>query len=369
MAALFGNSGRGSGPKPLVEFRAGKMTMKGNMVHPDKRKGLVYIEQGEDQLMRFKWKDRVSGSVEDDLIIFPDDIEFKKVPACTTGRVYLLKFKASSRKIFYWMQEPKSDRDEELAKKVNDYLNNPSSIHASSGSSGRGSAISGLDLNNLQDTELQSLLSNMSQQQLVNLFSAPAGSGISSILSGGASRQRSSASGSRSSRVAGTTKTASSASPSVTSGNEWSSIKVPEGSASSSSAAAKEPPVDLSSSINAEVLQPLLENKDFVDKMKELLPKDTEAGEKEDESKKAASSSSSSPAKEIKGTVQSPQFQQALSVFSTALQSGQLAPLVREFNLGDEAVEAASQGSMEDFIKALQKTKASGEEEEKMMTD
>ena len=39
-----------------------------------------------------------------DLIIFPDDIEFKHVPQCTTGRVYLLKFKSSSRKFFFWMQ-------------------------------------------------------------------------------------------------------------------------------------------------------------------------------------------------------------------------------------------------------------------------
>ena len=39
-----------------------------------------------------------------DLIIFPDDVEFKHVPQCTTGRVYLLKFKSSSRKFFFWMQ-------------------------------------------------------------------------------------------------------------------------------------------------------------------------------------------------------------------------------------------------------------------------
>lgn len=39
-----------------------------------------------------------------DLIIFPDDCEFKHVPACTTGRVYLLKFKTSNRKFFFWVQ-------------------------------------------------------------------------------------------------------------------------------------------------------------------------------------------------------------------------------------------------------------------------
>ena len=39
-----------------------------------------------------------------DLIIFPDDVEYKRVPQCTTGRVYILKFKSSSRKFFFWMQ-------------------------------------------------------------------------------------------------------------------------------------------------------------------------------------------------------------------------------------------------------------------------
>lgn len=39
-----------------------------------------------------------------DLIIFPDDCEFKHVPQCKTGRVYLLRFKSSSKKFFFWLQ-------------------------------------------------------------------------------------------------------------------------------------------------------------------------------------------------------------------------------------------------------------------------
>jgi hypothetical protein len=63
--ALFGSSASRGQSKNLVEFKAGKMVMKGKMVHPDKRKGLVYIYQSEDSLMHFCWKDRSTGSVED----------------------------------------------------------------------------------------------------------------------------------------------------------------------------------------------------------------------------------------------------------------------------------------------------------------
>ena len=57
-----------------------------------------------------------------DFIIFPGDAELKRVAQCTTGRVMLLKFKDTSRKFFYWLQEPKDDKDEEYLKKVSFFL-------------------------------------------------------------------------------------------------------------------------------------------------------------------------------------------------------------------------------------------------------
>ena len=60
-------------------------------------------------------------------------MEYKAVKQCKTGRVFILKFKNSSRKLFFWMQEPKSDKDEELMKKVNDFLNNPPAPGSSGG--------------------------------------------------------------------------------------------------------------------------------------------------------------------------------------------------------------------------------------------
>lgn len=123
--ALFGNSATRSQSKNLVECKAGKMSLKGKMVHPDKRKGLLYVHQADDTLMHFCWKDRQTGTVEDDLIIFPGDCEFKRVAQCTTGRVYVLKFMSSSRKFFFWLQEPKTDKDEENCRHINEWLNNP----------------------------------------------------------------------------------------------------------------------------------------------------------------------------------------------------------------------------------------------------
>src|SRR6185503_15059619 len=83
---------------------------------------------------------RTTGTLEDDLIIFPDEAEFKRVTSCKTGRVYMLKFKNSTRKNFYWLQEPREDKDEELCSKVNEYLNNPPPPGSRRGGSGESSS-------------------------------------------------------------------------------------------------------------------------------------------------------------------------------------------------------------------------------------
>uniref|UniRef100_A0ABD2WUE9 Proteasomal ubiquitin receptor ADRM1 homolog n=1 Tax=Trichogramma kaykai TaxID=54128 RepID=A0ABD2WUE9_9HYME len=156
--ALFGSSVTRGAVKNLVEIKAGKMTMKGKMVYPDNRKGQLYIYQSEDSLIHFCWKDRSTGIVEDDLIIFPDDCEFIHVKQCKTGRVYLLRFKSSSRKFFFWLQDAKTDMDEERCKKINDILNNPPTLNSQRTSSTN------------PEGDLQNLLNNMSQQQLMQLF-------------------------------------------------------------------------------------------------------------------------------------------------------------------------------------------------------
>lgn len=150
---MFGSSstltGSTDGNRHLVEFRAGRMTLTGTIVTADLRKGLVYLYRTEAALVHFCWKDRSNGTTEEDLLIFPDDCVFKRVPQCTTGRVYLLKFKTHNRKFFFWMQEPSAAKDEELCGRVNDIMNNVA---------------------NSPSTDIQDVLSHLSQNQLMSLF-------------------------------------------------------------------------------------------------------------------------------------------------------------------------------------------------------
>lgn len=156
---MFGSSstliGSTDGNRHLVEFRAGRMTLSGTTVTADLRKGLVYLYRTETALVHFCWKDRNNGITEEDLLIFPDDCEFIRLTQCTTGRVYLLKFKTNDRRFFFWMQEPSATKDEELCKRVNDIMNNVA--------------------NSSSRSDLQDVLSNLSHNQLMSLFSPRSG--------------------------------------------------------------------------------------------------------------------------------------------------------------------------------------------------
>ncbi|GAA6088596.1 proteasomal ubiquitin receptor ADRM1 isoform X4 [Tachysurus ichikawai] len=372
---------RSSSSKYLVEFRAGKMTLKGSTVTPDKRKGTVYIQQTDDSLIHFCWKDRTTGNVDDDLIIFPDDCEFKRVSQCTTGRVYVLKFKAGSKRLFFWMQEPKTDKDEEYCRKVNEYLNNPPMP-------GEGG--------------LQNLLGNMSHNQLMQLIGptglgglgALAGPGLASLLGSGSPTSSSSTS----SQSAAATPSSGSAArlgstqtpptpltPAVTSTDSPTLTPTSPASQSSSLSAAVGSPtqpiqlsdlqsilatmnvpamsaegqgVDLASVLTPDIMAPILINPDIQQRLLPYLP----SGESLPQS-----------AEEIQNTLTSPQFQQAMSMFSSALASGQLGPLMNQFGLPSDAVDAANKGDVEAFAKAMEnssgKTDESGEAKDKKDDD
>ncbi|KAF5275196.1 hypothetical protein FQR65_LT04228 [Abscondita terminalis] len=305
--ALFGSSAGGPGStggiKHLIEMRAGKMNQKGRMVYPDKRKGLLYVYQSEDSLMHFCWQDRTTGIVEDDLIIFPDDCD--------------------------------------------------------------------------SDQDLQSLLNNMSQSQLMQLFGGGVSQigGLSSLLgtmnrpSGGASRNTNAtpalthrtssvptpgaptASTTGSSLVTSTTPTnptetppSNTRTPQTT--DPATTISSPiqltdlqnflQGIAPSS---ADHQSVDLSTALTSDALSGLLNNSEAIQQLENHLP--AIGGTTEEQ---------------LRSTLASPQFQQAVQQFSSALDSGQLGPIVSQLSVNSEAVAAASQGNMAEFVKALEKS-------------
>ncbi|XP_072393542.1 proteasomal ubiquitin receptor ADRM1 homolog [Diabrotica undecimpunctata] len=387
--ALFGSSAAGPGStggnKHLIEVRAGKMNLKGRMVMSDKRKGLLYVYQSDDSLMHFCWQDRTTGIVEDDLIIFPDDCEYVKVPQCTTGRAYLLKFKSSNKKFFFWIQEPKTDKDEDNCKRINELLNNPSSAVQNTPN---------------PDQDLQSLLNNMSQSQLMQLFGSGVGQigGLSSLL--GTIRGPNSGSARTSTTPAITHRTNVPTTPTPTPGtnsqssttptpgtttpqnpiptvtpdaprvrgsttrpqdesspssfaspiqladlqNFLSGLTPPPGAGAPAAGAQQAQSVDLSTALTSESLAGVLNNPETLQQLQNHLPAVDECTHEA-----------------LRSTLASPQFQQAVSQFSSALESGQLGPIVSQLAVNPDAVAAAAQGNMADFVKALEKTSSQGE--------
>uniref|UniRef100_A0A7M4EDA6 ADRM1 26S proteasome ubiquitin receptor n=1 Tax=Crocodylus porosus TaxID=8502 RepID=A0A7M4EDA6_CROPO len=337
---------RGSSSKYLVEFRAGKMSLKGSTVTPDKRKGLVYIQQTDDSLIHFCWKDRTSGSVED---------------------------------------EPKTDKDEEHCRKVNEYLNNPPMPGALGGNASGGHELSALG----GEGGLQSLLGNMSHNQLMQLIGptglgglgglgALTGPGLASLLGSGGPPTSSSSSSASVNQSAAVTPSSTTSSTRVTpapsapaAASVTSPSPVPSSGNGTSSAASPTQPiqlsdlqnilatmnvpsgaggqqVDLATVLTPEIMAPILANAEVQERLLPYLP----SGE-----------SLPQTAEEIQNTLTSPQFQQALSMFSAALASGQLGPLMSQFGLPAEAVDAANKGDVEAFAKAMQNSVKSDQKE------
>lgn len=428
-AAGSGALGSTSGNRHSLEFKAGRMNLvdsdqggaKKKMIHPDNRweylammmqnfcptttttfasfcssrKGLLYIYSADDgwvaqgvardlfstifvhfRLTHFCWKDRSSGTVEDDLIVFPDDCEFKKVDQCKDGRVFMLKFKSSNRKLFFWLQEPTNEKDEEYCRRVNELLNNPPSSGGSGGSGGaRG-----------EGSDLQYMLNNMSQQQLMQLFGGVGQmGGLSSLLGSinrtGSNRNSSSTpTSARSAAAAGATavvtpaNTTQPATPRAPKKDKNSSGDSSDTTTSAALPALPEMPsdtsrvllselqnylagintgasgskhnVDLSTSLNSESINSILSDPERLTALSAHLPNIDEEGKPLE---------AGVVKQQLKDTLASPQFQQALSMFSNALQSGQLGPVVSQFKLNDDAVSAANSGDLEQFVKALEK--------------
>ncbi|OAD57526.1 Proteasomal ubiquitin receptor ADRM1 like protein [Eufriesea mexicana] len=361
--ALFGNNASRGTPKNLVEFKAGKMTMKGKMVYPDIRKGQLYVYQSDDSLMHFCWKDRVSGYVEDDLIIFPDDCEFKHVPQCKTGRVYLLRFKSSNKKFFVWLQDLKTDKDEEYCRKINEVLNNPPTPGSQRSSSTN------------PEGDLQNLLNNMSQQQLMQLFGGVGQIGLGNLL--GTMNRSQGVQTTRASTTTALTRVTTNTRPTtqmVSSPASTNESPKPNGDNKSSSKTSGTSSPG-SASTNNKILLSDLQNflsdiptstgtesvvqRGVATELTKVIPAAISATS----SLERAMSPHLPPGDYLCTTLVSSQFSQALSMFWSALQSGQAGPVIRQFGLGPDAVNAAASGNIEEFVTALESEAKSGQEQ------
>ncbi|KAJ2718647.1 hypothetical protein GGI07_005657 [Coemansia sp. Benny D115] len=127
---LFSQGARGAGsggasvPGALVEFKAGRLfrDSDSNWVRPDARRGVCYVAKGDDGLLRFAWRDAKSNRTEEELIVFPGDVTLEKVKQ-SSGRVYVVKFLTSSHRSFFWMQGADAEQDAQIVKRVNAALN------------------------------------------------------------------------------------------------------------------------------------------------------------------------------------------------------------------------------------------------------
>jgi len=114
-------------------------------VSADKRKGLLTLERGQDGMLHLYWKTRPGVNTLEDYMILPGQQTFEKVDTGKdTDRVYLLQFKGQSKRRFFWMQEPNVKKDEDTVKQLREKMNSPPAPSAASpGAPGAGASGAG----------------------------------------------------------------------------------------------------------------------------------------------------------------------------------------------------------------------------------
>ena len=111
-------------PSPHLSFKAGLVELKDGTATADKRRGTVRL-LSQDSLLHLQWLTRPGDAVEVDLLLFAGSATWSKVDDCKDGRVYTLRFKDSSKKQLFWMQEASADKDGEISERINQLINSP----------------------------------------------------------------------------------------------------------------------------------------------------------------------------------------------------------------------------------------------------
>lgn len=151
MATLFGRQGGGSS-RPILQFRAGRMTKSGKLVTPDKAKGIVSLTQSPTGAVEITW-DCEDDRTRSETRTVVGDVKVSRVTKCTTGRVFVIDF-GGDNQLFYWLQERSEERDEEYLKILKK--------HCERGGEQSGTAAPSRDnANNIQLSALQNILANL----------------------------------------------------------------------------------------------------------------------------------------------------------------------------------------------------------------
>ncbi|CEP15446.1 hypothetical protein [Parasitella parasitica] len=329
----------------------------------------VYMDQGEDRLLHLYWKERKSQSVaEDDLIIFPDEAEFRQISQCTTGRVFLLQFKTSNERHFYWMQSKTDDKDKEIADRVNELIRDPeANMNASSELDEPSSHAELMRL--LNGVESQD--PNITPENLLQFLNSINGSGDTQDeddeddedepMDTAAAPLPPSSATARSAVPASITNTNTN-NTTNTNTNNTTTTTTTTTSAPEQTPTAVAPPaqapnnnqpneqldqlrqmlanvrpnegsprIALSDVLTTQSLTPLLNDSEICASLFPFLPEESER-----------------TAEEVRQVVKSPQFSQALQSLSAALQTGQLGPLLSQLGL-----DPSAGNSVESFLVAI----------------
>ncbi|CAB3401290.1 unnamed protein product [Caenorhabditis bovis] len=350
MAAMFSNirSG-GSGSGNIVEFKAGKSTLEPgsaeNMkkVVANPKKGLVYVKQSNDMLVHFCWKDRETGEVSDDLIIFPGDTEFKQVNGCPDGKVYMLKFKSSKEMRLYWLQDGNPDADKDLVKKVNDALNKP----PSSRPVGRGTSSDRLQAGGGFPASLGEdfggPLGGLDQSQLISLIQS---------LQGNNSNESLQASGTLN---AGSETDVDASMGTVTNQLPINAPPVFTNALGPSTQGNSITPNDLTNmlkNLKSTTQGPTRVNVSLSEQLSTQPVVDTAQANRERLTPHLPETENA-PEKELTETIRAVPFKQAVDTLGHALQTGQLGPVLSQFGLNEQTINSAAQGDLRGFAKNL----------------
>ncbi|KAG2379620.1 hypothetical protein C9374_006737 [Naegleria lovaniensis] len=323
---------RPSGPRPLIEFRAGKMTKEGNTVKADPRKGkIALIVDPEDGLVHFQWRDR-SDKVIEDSIVFQGDVTFSRIKKVTDGRVYLLKF-TSGRELFYWMQEPKTDKDDEYERKINEYIENPPM---------EGGMIDE-DIPLQQSTTTPSETSTQPQQNAVQLDQ------LSRIIQG---INPATAPSSGQTQTSATPSQQQSSSSQQSQGSQEASLQELLRNFQEHQREKKQT-IALEHVIQSDAINEIIKKHPSILNRNELFSNLPEG----DNDRTAQS---------LLSHIRSPQFRQTLDVFSSAMSTGQLSGLMRDFGLDPSVADPFSGGGLLSFLTALAKKEEEKKEGDKM---